>query len=78
MVRNTDIEIQFSSLVLLDLLNYMPNQKRVNKGRVYWGRNPPPSLNTGKNKVIFSETRPFFSTFSKKCISTIENPQKPE
>ena len=29
-----------------------------------------------ENEVIFSETRPFLSTFCKKCIFTIENPKK--
>ena len=37
---------------------------------------PPSSPVMEKNKVLFSETRPFFSTFWKKCIFTIENPQK--
>ena len=37
-----------------------------------------PSLDMEKNKVIFSETRPFFEHFCKKCIFTIENPQKTE
>ena len=29
-----------------------------------------------KIKYFFSETRPFLSTFCKKCIFTIENPKK--
>ena len=51
----------------------------ISMGRVkkitLWSGNPPPSVEVGK-KVIFSETRPFFSTFCKKCIFTIENPKK--
>ena len=39
------------------------------------GPEPPPPI-MEKNKVIFSETRPFFITFGKKCIFTIENSKK--
>ena len=39
------------------------------------GLGPPPSP-PGYGKKKFSETRPFFENFFKKCIFTIENPNK--
>ena len=49
--------------------------KKKNYGKFHIGSWPPPPV-MEKKIIFFSETRPFFENFCKKCIFTIENTKK--
>ena len=49
-------------------------KKTIMENSIYGPNHLPPRL--WKKFIFFSETRPFFENFYKKCIFAIENPKK--